>query len=244
MRAVAPSKKLCALGIASPILLAVMAAAPAQAEPITYSFTADVTSVTSVTGGLSSLNSAQTITGTFTYETTTAPRLGGTVSQSVFDAVTSLQVSILSDSNDVLYTAQIVLPVGQTATEEIQLYNFPPIQDSFVLVSRATSGLTGDDVNGLALQALLMVIFYNNNDQITDASVLPSLIPFNPAVDLVNFIAITFGTGGEEVLGILTSLQLQQTGAEVPEPSSLAIFTVLGAVLGGARCTRRRRNRA
>lgn len=209
-----------------------LASANGQAALITHDFTAEVTNVS---GGLPQFDTTQTITGSFTYESTTPPRVPGSPDpseQSTFDALTNFEFSIDGFS------------ASSSASAELQLDDFGAA-DRFALVSRASDGLTGPDANGNALLGFILRIDYFV-DSIDDASVLPATIPFDPAIVLSTLVLVDFANG-QQVVGQLTSFELQQAppapGTEVPEPSSLAIFFVVATVTGGAGFARRRADR-
>ncbi|MEX0715852.1 MAG: PEP-CTERM sorting domain-containing protein [Planctomycetaceae bacterium] len=209
-----------------------LAGVAVEAAPITFDFTAEVTNVSS---GLPQFDTTQTITGSFTYESTTPPRIPGSPDpseQSTFDALTNLQFSIDG------YSASLDSAGG---APEIRLEDFG-VPDRFALAAGVSDGLSGPVADGNALLGFILNIDYI--DSITDASILPATLPFDAASVLSTLLIIDFANG-QQVIGQLTSLQLQQAppGAEIPEPTSIAIFLVAATVTGGAGFARRKRFR-
>ena len=116
---------------------------PTQAATVSFNFTGVVGT------GFGDINSGDLLTGSFSYDTSTAARAGSNSNFAVFDALTSLSVTAGS------YSASLssALPVP-----EIQVDNDPggTDHDRFGIVSRASDGLTGPDNSGLSLNAFLL----------------------------------------------------------------------------------------
>ena len=203
------------------ILIGVVALAglttPVQAVPITFNFTGTVTGVDSSLSP--TFSTGQTLTGSYTFESTTPPRAGSDSSFAVYDALTAVNFSIGS------YSA------SSTAAPEIQIDNAPGApNDRYGLVSRASDGLTGPAVNGNTLGAFLFRLDDVNNAVFSTALSLPT------SLSLQDFTSNSFFVffGDFSITGTLNSLS---SAAPVPEPST---FFLLGAGLSGIGFLRRR----
>jgi hypothetical protein len=180
----------------------------ARADPITIQFTGTVLAVDPALAG--TFAPGQTLTGSYTFESLTAPRAGSTSTFAVFDALTAFNFSIGS------YSA------SSTGAPEIQVDNDPPAPDSdrYGLVSRASDGLTGPAVNGLALDAFALRLDDSTNTVFTDALILPTDISLS-TFDSDSFFVFFQGA---VVFGDITSIS-----SSVPEPATVALFG-LGAL--------------
>jgi hypothetical protein len=201
---------------------------PVQASLITYNFSG---TVTGVDASLSSLfSNGQTLTGSYTFESTTTPRTGSTSGFAVYDALTALSFSIGS------YSA------SSTAAQEIQVdsgANGAP-NDRYAVVSRVSDGLTGPAVNGNPLNFFSFRLDDLSNSQFGTALTLPtslSLSNFNGlSNDGVNQFFVFFGDPAAPLVVDGTLTGLSQPSA-VPEPATMML---LGSGLLGLVGFRRR----
>jgi hypothetical protein len=210
-------------GILVAAVMTTFGAASAGADPITISFTGVVTSVSSGLTGAFAVNDL--LSGSYTFESTTAPRAGSNSTFAVFDAITDLIFTLGS------YSAATA---GSAPNGEVQVDNDPPFPnvDRYGIVSRASDGLAGADVNGFALGAFGFRLDDASNSVYSDALILPA------SVNLSDFTSSSFFTfyGGELVSGNLTSARVV---SNVPEPATLGL-----TMLGFAVLARRRFRRA
>lgn len=179
--------------------------AAAQAAPVTYSFSGVVNAVSA--GLAPPFAAGNTLTGTYTVESTTAALGGSTAVSAVFNALTALSFTVGG------YSA------SSAGAPEVQIGNrdgISELTDRYAVVSRASDGLTGVAVNTLALQAFILRM-----DQNAGTLFGPANGPLPTAVSLGNFDSSSFFLffdGFATVSGTLTALQ------PVPEPSGLAIL--------------------
>lgn len=181
--------------------------------------------VDGVTAGLGpTFDTTQTLSGMYTFDSTVAARTGGTMVQATFDALLGLTATVGT------YTAT------STAALEIQVDDDPPDPndfDRYGVNSRASDGLIGSDVNGLALVGFSFRLDDSSNSAITNALILPT------ALSLADFDStgfFLFFESGELVNGRITSLSVSQ----VPIPAALPLMAS-GIGLMGLIGWRRRR---
>lgn len=199
-----------------------MTAATASAEPVIVQFSGQVTQVNSIGVDLSGVFSVgQTITGTFTYENSTAPSRTFVNGADYAGAVTDVNVDIGG------YSA--VLGAG---SNEIRAANNALDGDIFWLILRS---MIGDPVDGEPLSSARIDLVD------ADAVVYPdnaTTMSLAPTYDFSGFEAgefrLFFGTGDESsgsVLGTAGNFTI------IPEPASLALL-----MAGGLIATRLRRH--
>jgi hypothetical protein len=195
-----------------------MASAAVEAAPVTFTFTGTVELVDS--GLTSQFAKDQTISGSYTFESTTAAVTGSTPAVAQFDALTALNFNLAG------YTGGIP---GGTGVPAILMNNGIGGQDGYGVLSTASTGLTGANVGGFSLLNFALVLIDDTGQVFSDALTLPG------TVDLTSFstvrFALTFGNGDvtQQVNGELTSLS-SPSQVPVPEPCTLAL---LGAGLIG-----------
>lgn len=207
----------------------------AQGGLVTYNFAGSVTSVD--TGLEGTFSNGDAITGSFTVDDSVGPRGGGSFpgETNVFDALVSFQVSFGS------YTASLT----GGPTQEIQVdVNGPNLNlnDRYAVVTRASDGLTGADVGGLALDSMFLRLDDTTNTVFTGADISTTLpTDFTLANFTDNFIALNFVDIADpgSVTGTLNSL----APANVPEPGTMGLSLIATIAMGG-NWLRRRRARA
>ncbi|WP_146372538.1 PEP-CTERM sorting domain-containing protein [Symmachiella macrocystis] len=173
----------------------------------------------------------QTVTGSYTFESTTTARAGSTSNAAFFDALTNASYSAGT------YTATT------TGAPEIQVDNDVAGNDRYGVVSSVPNGLTGAAVNGIPLLFASIRLDDSTGTVFNNALNLPTSIDLND-FDSNEFI-LFFGAFEAEtfvVSGELTSFEITGPSA-VPEPSSffLASIGVVGLAVAGYR-KRRARN--
>lgn len=196
---------------------------PGHAASITINFSGTVSSVGA--GVASDFSVGDPLTGSLTYESTTAPVGGGTSTTAVFNALTAMSFTIGG------YAA------SGAGGPDVQMGNqdgAAELTDRFAALSRASDGLTGADVNGLPLFAFGIRLDDTSGAVFSDALVLPTSLDLAD-FDISNFF-LFFDGFNQPVSGSLTSLSV----VGVPEPAMLALF---GAGVLGAGLLSRRRQR-
>jgi hypothetical protein len=201
-------------------ILAVIAigVSEARAELVPFQFTGTVDSVDAALAGTFSVG--QTLTGSYTIESTTLPRGGSTSASAVFDALASLQIDLGA------YSA------ASSAAPEIQMDN--AAADRYAVVARAVDGLAGPDVGGLPLNFFGIRLDDSTGAALSDALILPTSLNL-AAFDSRRFF-IFFGPIASPAIvgGSIDTL------AAVPEPGSVSL-AALGGLTGLAYLARRRR---
>lgn len=214
------------------LAIVILTAASSSAAQITFAFTGTVSTVGS---GLGYFQSGDVIVGTYTFESTTAPRAGGTVDSNVWDALIALTVSVSRSGSD-------IYSVSTTGAPEIQIENDLgfPFFDRYFLLARASDGLASATViPDATLVSFGMLLTDSSETVFTDALTLPptlSLASFDGRGFGLDFeVPATGGTGVEAsaINGQITSLRIVNA-AEVPEPTTLLLLGT-GVVASRAR---------
>lgn len=205
-------------------LLALIGVPAARAEVITFTLTGTVDGVDSPLSGTFSVG--QAFSSTYTFDSTTPPRLGGDFNFSVFDALLALSLSIGG------YSA------SSTAALEIQVDNDPglPFHDRYAVVSRPSDGLTGPPVAGIPLTGFIIRLDDSTDTVFSDARILPTSLSLSSFDSKRFFLGFADDTTDSLVTGTLDSISV----SSVPEPSSVALTVVGLASLSMARRLRRR----
>jgi hypothetical protein len=206
------------------VMMTLGAAAGAEALPITINFSGVVGSVSAGLTGALAVGDA--LSGSYTFESTTAPRAGATVNGAVYDAVTDLVFTIGS------YSAATA---GAAPNGEIQIDNDPdaPFVDRYAVVSRATDGLAGAPINGHDLVFFGFRLDDSSNTAFSTALTLPA------SIDLSDFTSSAFFAffGDEIVDGTITSIEVAPSSS-VPEPTTVGLISLGFAVLARRRLRR------
>lgn len=184
--------------------------APSRADLITFSFAGTVDSVDPALAG--TFSTGQTLTGTYTFQSTTPARAGSNSTFAVFDALTHLNFALGS------YAAT------SSGAPEIQVDNNPPLpdHDRYAVLSRASDGLTGPAVAGMNLDSFGFRLDDSTDTVFSDALILPTSLNLSDFDNRRFFIFFTDGTSPSIVSGTITAL------SSVPEPSSLALAGIGG----------------
>ena len=199
------------------------AVATAEASPITISFTGVVSSVSGGLGGDFAVGDV--LTGSYTFESTTAARAGSDSTFAVYDAITDLSFTLGT------YSAATA---GPAPNGEIQIDNDPPspFVDRYGVLSRVSDGLVGPSAGGQPLIAFGFRLDDSTNTAFSDALVLPTSLALSDFTSSAFF--VFFGT--ELVDGTLTSVRVQA----VPEPATLGLISLGLAALAGRKLRRAR----
>jgi len=184
------------IGIVALIVLTI----PVQAAPITYDFSGTVTGVFAA-GAPPPFSIGDTLNGSYTFESTTAPRVSFGDISAVYDALTVLSFSLGS------YSA------SSTGSSEIRVLN--GADDHYEVVSSSADGLTGQPLIGLTQFSLQLDD--PTGFQFTTALTLPT------DLSLSNFTSKSFRVsfGSFDIAGTLD--ELSQTAA-IPEPCTILLL--------------------
>ncbi len=173
----------------------------------------------------------QTVTGTYTFESTTTARAGSTSNAAFFDALTAASYSAGT------YTATT------TGAPEIQVDNDVFGSDRYAVVSSVSNGLSGADVNTIPLLFAGIRLDDSTGTVFNNALVLPTMIDLNDfdSNEFILFFGESFEVETFVVSGELTSFEIRGPSV-VPEPSSffLASIGVIGLAVVGIRKRRAR----
>ena len=202
------------------------AATSANASLITFNFTGTVTLVESPLGGTFSLG--QTLSGSYTFDSSIAATGASTSNFAVFNALTSFNFSIGG------YSA------SSSGAPEIQVDNDPgaPNHDRYAIVSQASNGLTGPDVSSLALNTFGFRLDDSTDSVFSNALILPTALNFSDFTSSSFFVFFTNSAGALSIVsGTLTDV------SAAPLPATLPLFASgLGAL--GLLGWRRKKNAA
>ena len=187
----------------------------AGAMLITFDFTATVTSVDPALGSFFTLN--ETLTGSYTFESTTAGVPSGVFSVD-YPALTAFAVSGANFSGS--WTGGSI-HVEDASTDEY-------------LVS-ALAGFSGTDA-GISVQPLAAISMFDTTGAMLSDTLLPLTPPGLPSDPRFG---IDYHTGPEMHIGVLATLtSLTVAPGSAPEPATLAL---VGVALAGIALTQLRR---
>ena len=191
----------------------------ARADLITYNFSGTVDTVDSALSSI--FSSGQTLTGSYTFDSTTSAVPGSTSAAAVYYALTSVSFTVGS------YTA------SSTATQEIQVEN--GATDTYTVVSRKSDGLNGADVAGLPLSLFTIRLDDSSGTVFSDALILPTGLVLSNFSSKLFFLDFGDLTAPSVVSGTITELSQP---APVPLPGAFLLF---GSGLAGLSMLRLRR---
>ena len=203
--------------------IALSVATTARADLLTFSFTGTVDSVDAPLAA--TFSTGQSLSGTYTFDSTTVARAGSNSNFAAYDALTHVDFTVGG------YSA------SSAGAQEIQVDNDPgaPFFDRYSILSRASDGLTGAAVAGLALDSFGFRLDDSTNTVFTDALILPTTLNLADFNNRQFFIFFNDSAGAPSVVsGTITSLR------PVPEPSAL-LLTVVGGISGLGLWRRQRR---
>lgn len=216
------------LGIRTPVrfglaaLLISFSSLIARADIITITFSGTVDFVDPFIG--SQFSVGQSLTGSFSFDSTALPRPGSDNQFAVYDSLTNLNFTIDS------YAA------SSSGAPEIQVDNDPPapFSDRYAVVSRDTDGLVGPNVNGFQLTSFAFRLDDLQNSAFSSALTLPTSLDNNLFENRQFFLFFVDGSidQGASVSGTLDVANV----TAVPVPPGI----VLGLVGIGCLAIRRR----
>lgn len=198
----------------------------ACADLITYEFTGTVDGVDAPLAG--SFAVGDSLSGTYTFDSTVAARAGSDSTFAVFDALKNVTFTLNGFNG------------SSAGAPEIQVDNDPGggNSDRYGLVSRSSEGLSGTAPAGFLLDSFLFRLDDSTNTVFNDALILPTNI------SLADFTSNRFfvfykDTSGE---GRLVTGTFNTFGRSIPEPSSVALAGLGGLIVVGSVRRRRRRS--
>ena len=205
-----------ALMLAVPFWLA----GPAQAAPISFSFSGSLDSVDPLLS--SEFSVGQAFSGSFTYESSTAPTGDSDADVAFYHAVTAFSVTTGS------YTATSSSPSG--AAFSISIFAGFDCQSLLVNVAQ-TDGLTGPPVAGFPLSGAGIELNDSCNAAFQPAIPLPTSLSLS-ALGEGGFAVFFLHFAGQDVGGPLSTLT---PAPPIPEPTALALFAIGGGVFAWFR---------
>ena len=207
----------------------ITASGAALAAPITFNFMATVDSPFG-----SEFSNGQMVTGSFTYESTTAPTGASNSDFAVYNALSNFEFSINSASG---YQA------SSSAAPEVQVDDFAdPFafnSDRFAVTSRVSQGLAGNtpDVAGFTLSSAGIALFDPSDAVFSDALILPTSLDL--ADFSTSFFLLLFADSAQNFVPVTASLTKLEK-VDVPEPAAGALAMLGLIAMAGLRRRQRR----
>ena len=208
-----PMNRTSAIRFFLPGVVLLMGAGSARAALITYNFTGTVSSVDAGLAG--TFNTSQTLSGSFTYESSTAGSLSGTQSSGFSDYSNALKDFVMRVGS---YTA--APPLLFDLFSGIQITNNFSGTDRFV----ATSRLTGSQLNGFKPLGFLS-LDDTSHGAFSDTRLvnIGDLTGWMSLPNRTGFWYLAFSSNGDSprITGALTSITLV-----TPEPAGLSLLGI------------------
>ncbi|HSQ56135.1 MAG TPA: hypothetical protein VLM40_10375 [Gemmata sp.] len=206
--------------------LVLAAPAPARAGFVTFTFTGSVTNVDSALAG--NFTPGDTLSGSFTIDTSVAALSGSTSTAAVFNALTNVDLAVGA------FTA------SSSGAPAVHMANNDPATnvDRFAVASLAADGLAGGGVSGISIQMFGFLLEDQDQTAFSNALVLPhglDLADFETRKFMLRFTTSRLG----ETATLSGTIDTLGPGNAVPAPPSLVLASVGGLACLGLRGWRR-----
>ena len=164
------------------------------------------------------IQSGDTLTGNYTFDSTAAALAGSNSTTSVFNALLGLNFTVGA------YSA------SSAASQEIQVGNNEAFSDRYSIVSRASDGLTGPNIGVLALESFIIRLDDQTKTVFSDALILPTSLNLS-SFDRAEFFLIFHNIDNPDSTFLISGRLTEFSVAETPIPAALPLFaTGLGAL--------------